>query len=76
MQLKKQYISREGRKLWAPTAAGAMVLNAQYDGQVGFCLACGEDCRAEPDAVRMHCPSCAESKVYGVEYLIVAGRVL
>jgi hypothetical protein len=42
----------------------------------GFCLACGEtQDGVEPDARKYECESCGESKVYGVEELVLMGLV-
>lgn len=42
----------------------------------GRCLACGaEACGVEPDARKYECESCGENKVYGLEELLMMGRV-
>jgi len=42
----------------------------------GFCLACGADaCGVEPDARKYECEVCGEAKVYGLQELLMAGRV-
>jgi NADH pyrophosphatase NudC (nudix superfamily) len=41
------------------------------DSDMGFCLACGEEQNAEPDARRQECDACGASKVYGAEELLL-----
>lgn len=46
------------------------------DGTPGFCLACGSDCvDCEPDARRRKCEGCGERRVYGIEELMVMGKI-
>lgn len=44
--------------------------------QCGLCTACGEiaDC-VEPDAERYTCEACEKPSVYGVEQLLLMGRI-
>jgi hypothetical protein len=46
------------------------------DNSEGICLACGEirDC-CEPDARNYKCESCGERKVFGVEELLMMGKL-
>jgi hypothetical protein len=38
----------------------------------GFCLACGEEADGvEPDARRLECEACGESRVYGADELLI-----
>lgn len=46
------------------------------DDLQGFCLACAEEQRAEPDARRQRCESCGEHLVYGIEELLLMGIAL
>ena len=39
----------------------------------GFCLACGNEQRAEPDARRYQCDACGAHKVYGAQELALMG---
>lgn len=43
---------------------------------VGFCVACGaeRDC-CEPDARNYECESCGEKKVFGLEELLIMGKL-
>lgn len=42
----------------------------------GFCVACGEECGpVEPDARGYTCESCDEPEVYGLEELLMMGKV-
>jgi hypothetical protein len=43
----------------------------------GVCLACGEiaECGIEPDAEYYECECCGKNKVFGMEQLIVMGRI-
>lgn len=46
------------------------------DGTTGVCLSCGETCGGvEPDAREYACPSCGERQVYGLEELLMMGRL-
>lgn len=66
----KQYRSKSGRQLWKPSFDELEALD--WEG-LGFCLACGCEQPAEPDATQYECDSCGERKVYGAQELIVAG---
>lgn len=39
----------------------------------GFCLACGNEQTAEPDARKHQCEACGRPKVYGLEELLMMG---
>lgn len=42
----------------------------------GFCLACkAEAYGVEPDARRYECESCGEKAVYGIEELLIMGKI-
>jgi hypothetical protein len=42
----------------------------------GLCVACGEvACGVEPDAERYECESCGDPYVWGIEQLLIMGRV-
>ena len=46
---------------------------AEMDGNIGFCIACGEQAfDVEPDARKYECESCGEHKVYGAEELLLS----
>lgn len=46
------------------------------DGTLGGCVACGEIQEGcEPDARGYECDSCGAHKVYGLEELLIMGRV-
>ena len=46
------------------------------DQMVGICTACGASHdMCEPDTEKRHCGQCGASQVYGLESLLVAGRV-
>lgn len=48
-------------------------LNEEYGG---FCLACGEEAYGvEPDARRYECECCGANRVYGLEELLLMGRI-
>lgn len=45
-------------------------------GNIGLCLACGaEKFGVEPDARECPCLSCEKTTVYGVEDLLISGRI-
>ncbi len=48
------------------------------DDGAGICTRCGEpaDSYVEPDAERYHCAACGEPGVYGLEQLLLRGRVV
>ena len=42
----------------------------------GLCVACGEvACGVEPDAERYECEGCEQRAVYGIQELLMMGRV-
>ena len=42
----------------------------------GWCLACGEESyNVEPDARRYPCESCGKRAVYGLQELVLMGRI-
>lgn len=46
------------------------------DGTMGACLACGEIADGvEPDARCYECESCGAHKVYGLEELLMMGKI-
>lgn len=46
------------------------------DDSVGFCLTCGENAYGvEPDARGYKCEACLDDKVYGLEELVLMGKV-
>jgi hypothetical protein len=56
------------------------ITEAQYhearDQDLGYCLACGAERECcEPDARKYECEVCGEKQVYGVEELLIMGRV-
>lgn len=51
--------------------------NEIFEGTLGACLACGEEaCGVEPDARRYTCEVCGAREVYGLEELLIMGRVV
>ena len=47
-----------------------------HEDNGGYCLSCGQDaCGVEPDARKYECEVCGEPKVYGLEELLMMGRV-
>jgi hypothetical protein len=55
---------------------GKDVEEADFDDNVGWCLACGNTQEgAEPDAVRYTCDTCDMPKVYGLAELALRGLV-
>jgi hypothetical protein len=45
-------------------------------GNIGFCLACGEEAdECEPDAEKYLCDNCGAKEVYGAEEIVMMGRV-
>lgn len=46
------------------------------EGTFGACLACGEQAfGVEPDARKYECEVCGERQVYGLEELVLMGRL-
>ena len=44
-------------------------------GNIGFCLACGEQSDScEPDARNYTCEGCAEKEVFGAEEMLLMGE--
>lgn len=46
---------------------------AELSAGGGFCLACGNEQEAEPDARQHLCLACGKIKVYGLEELLLRG---
>jgi len=53
-------------------------LEELQEGNNGGCLACGEVQYGgvEPDAEKYECEGCGENQVYGLEQLLVMGRLV
>ena len=51
--------------------------SAVHDEGAGACVRCGIEvvCGVEPDAERYECESCGERGVYGLEQLLIMGRI-
>jgi len=44
--------------------------------QMGLCLSCGAERECcEPDARHYDCPECGENEVFGVEELLMEGKI-
>jgi len=42
----------------------------------GYCLACGGEAEGiEPDARQYECENCGENRVYGIDELLLMGRI-
>lgn len=49
---------------------------SEMEDNTGMCLACGaENSPVEPDARKYKCQSCGEYQVYGLEELLLMGRL-
>ena len=49
---------------------------AMVDDSGGLCVACGEEASGvEPDARKLECEGCGRAAVYGLEELLMMGRV-
>lgn len=47
------------------------------DDYMGLCFSCGHDAHnIEPDARGYECEVCGENKVFGVEEILIMGRIL
>jgi hypothetical protein len=65
------------------TPAGRLIFSmteeeyrAASEDSGGFCLSCGADaCGVEPDARKYKCEACGENRVYGIEELLLMGRI-
>ena len=66
----KQYTTKSGLVQYKPSMAE--IEEMDWNGQ-GWCLACGEQQSAEPDAVKYECESCGAKKVYGAAELALMG---
>lgn len=50
---------------------------AMRDDYMGLCFSCGHDTyNVEPDARGYKCEACGENKVFGVEEILIMGRIL
>lgn len=48
-----------------------------YEGNNGICLNCGEEAYGvEPDARNYTCDCCEQSQVFGLEELIIEGKIV
>ena len=72
---KVAYKSKGGDTLYRPNLTQREAEHLMVaDEMVGWCLACGSELGGvEPDAERVRCEVCGESKVYGVEQLMIMG---
>lgn len=66
------YTSRSGATLQKPVLGTDVTERDFFDGDKGWCLACGTRAdNIEPDARRLVCLHCGERKVYGLDELAV-----
>lgn len=74
---KEKYTTKTGLTQYRPVLSETSYSRLAFgDGNVGFCLACGNDADGvEPDARRYTCESCDQPKVYGLEELLMMGLV-
>jgi hypothetical protein len=49
----------------------------EADDMLGLCINCGDDYgdSLEPDARKVECPTCERKTVYGIEELLLMGRI-
>ena len=67
----------ESRRLKSGTYAFNATEEECGEGSGGGCIACGAEAYGvEPDARRYPCEACGARTVYGLEELVVMGRVL
>jgi hypothetical protein len=74
---KQTYETRSGLTQFRPVMTEPEYLHQQNEC-IGFCLACGEttDSGVEPDARKYRCESCGQSKVYGLQELLLMNLVV
>jgi Zn finger protein HypA/HybF involved in hydrogenase expression len=66
----KEYVTKTGLKQFKPSIEEIREMD---DEGMGWCLACGEQQPAEPDARKYECESCGAAKVYGAAELALMG---
>ena len=72
--MRESYKAKNGATQYRPVVSEAEYRGLQFDGNPGFCLACGlEVDGVEPDARRYRCEDCGALKVYGLEELLMMG---
>jgi hypothetical protein len=61
------------KKALSMTSKEYRVRTEEYEG---ICLKCGESrYQCEPDAEQYECESCGKNTVYGIEQLMIMGRI-
>ena len=71
----REYKTKTGLTQYQPTL-GVGVSEDDFEGDVGWCLACGEtQYEVEPDARKYTCDGCGLAKVYGLTELALMGLV-
>ncbi|NDG20010.1 MAG: hypothetical protein EB117_17345 [Betaproteobacteria bacterium] len=66
----KAYTTKAGATQYMPSFYEIEAMDETGDG---FCLACGNEQRAEPDARRYECHACGARKVFGAQELALMG---
>jgi len=66
----KAYQTKAGATQYKPSLEEIEAMDEAGDG---FCLACGNEQRAEPDARRYPCDACGARKVFGAQELALMG---
>jgi len=75
MKTNKSISSKTGKPIYTFTYAEDEFREAS-DESKGHCLACGDEAwGVEPDARRYECEGCGELRVYGLEELMLMGRI-
>lgn len=70
-----EYKAKGGATQFKPQL-GVDISEADFDDNVGWCLACGEtQYGCEPDARKYKCEGCEQPKVYGLAELALMGLV-
>ena len=70
------YKTKSGHTQYKPVVSDEEMSEIMADGNMGFCLACGNEADGvEPDARKYECENCGAEKVYGFEELLIMGLV-
>jgi hypothetical protein len=73
---KERYATRAGATQFRPVMTSAEYCEQQEE-YIGFCLACGDEAECvEPDARRYTCENCGQTKVYGLQELMLMNLIV
>ena len=76
MEVHKVKVAKAEGHFYLTFTYGEDEFREASDASLGLCLGCGVEAEGcEPDARKYTCEACGEARVYGLEELLVMGRI-